>query len=193
MQNWVSTSCCMNTERGFPHEISHTTRQLTMKLPFKSIIQWGMSIETNESKRRWRISSRANLSVKANPHWLASASAWHSAAGSNWVYDNGNGRISNWKDQKLSTHLNAVITSCHSSILNFDICRWMCELALGVGARALVSLEFAAYLELQPSWVFAVQQIAHVYHCGHNYFFVLREMMGKEKFKYFPSASSLVR
>lgn len=68
----------------------------------------------------------------------------------------------------LWTHLNAVITSCYSTVLNFDVCRWMGELALGIRTWTLISLEFTANLQLKPSRILSIQQIAHVYHCGHN-------------------------
>jgi len=42
----------------------------------------------------------------------------------------------------------------------------MGELAIRVRSRALVPLVFPAHLQLQPSGVFAVQQVVHVDH-GH--------------------------
>ena len=68
----------------------------------------------------------------------------------------------------LWTHLNAVITSCYSAVLDLDICRWMCEFALGIRTWTLISLKLAAYLQLKPSRILSIQQIAHVYHCSHN-------------------------
>lgn len=45
----------------------------------------------------------------------------------------------------------------------------MGELALGVWPRALVPLELAAYLQLQPAGVFDVEEVIDVDHChvGH--------------------------
>lgn len=49
------------------------------------------------------------------------------------------------------THLDAVVAGGDSSILHLDVGRGMRELALGVGPRALIPLEFTAHFELEPA------------------------------------------
>lgn len=55
------------------------------------------------------------------------------------------------------TYLNTVVARGHASVLNFDVCRRMCELALGVRAGTFVALVLPAYLQLQPARILAVQ------------------------------------
>lgn len=45
----------------------------------------------------------------------------------------------------------------------------MGELAFGVGPRALIPLEFAAHFELEPTRVFAIEEVIHVHHGCHRY------------------------
>lgn len=67
-------------------------------------------------------------------------------------------------ETRKKTHLDTVVAGCDSSILHLNIGRGMCELAFGVRAGALVPLELAAHLQLQPARVLAVQQAVHVHH-----------------------------
>lgn len=60
------------------------------------------------------------------------------------------------KKNMFETHLNAVVASSYASILNFNICRWMGKFALGVRTWALISLEFAANLQLKPSRILSI-------------------------------------
>lgn len=69
------------------------------------------------------------------------------------------------KADESTTYLNAVVAGGDASILHLDVGGRVSELALGVRARALVALELAAHLELQPARVLAVQQGVHVDHC----------------------------
>lgn len=62
--------------------------------------------------------------------------------------------------------LDAVVAGGDAAVLHLDVGGRVRELALGVGPRALVALELAAHLELQPARVLAVEQVVHVDH-GH--------------------------
>lgn len=66
-------------------------------------------------------------------------------------------------------YLDAVVTGCDTSVLHLHVGRRMCEFAFGVRAGALIPLEFAAYLQLQPARVLAVQEVIHIHvdDCGH--------------------------
>lgn len=60
------------------------------------------------------------------------------------------------------TYLDTVVAGRNTSILYLHGGRRMCEFAFGVRARALIPLEFAAHLELQPARVLAVQEVIHI-------------------------------
>lgn len=62
----------------------------------------------------------------------------------------------------MATHLDRVVACGHASVLYFDIGGRMCEFTLGVRPGALVALELAAHLQLQPARVLAVQQVVDV-------------------------------
>lgn len=68
----------------------------------------------------------------------------------------------------VPTHLNTVVARRDASILHLHVGRRVGELALGVRPGALVALELAAHLQLQPAGVLAVQQVGHVHHGGHT-------------------------
>ena len=60
------------------------------------------------------------------------------------------------------SYLNTVVARCDAPALHLDVVRRVRELALVVGAGALVALVLAAHLQLQPAGVLLVQQRAHV-------------------------------
>lgn len=60
--------------------------------------------------------------------------------------------------------LNTVIAGRHSSVLDLDVGGRMGELAVGVGASALLPLILPAHLELEPAGVLLVQEGRHVEH-----------------------------
>ena len=72
---------------------------------------------------------------------------------------NGGGR-----GNSLLSYLNTVIAGSHSSVLDLDVGGRMGELAVGVGASALLPLIFPAHLELEPAGVLLVQEGRHVEH-----------------------------
>lgn len=61
------------------------------------------------------------------------------------------------------THLDAVVAGCDASVLHLDVGRRMCEFAFGIRAGALIPLELAANLQLQPARVFAIQEVIHIH------------------------------
>lgn len=79
-------------------------------------------------------------------------------------------------------YLDAVVAGCDATILNFHVGSWVGKLAVGVRSAALVPLIFPAHLQLQPSGIFAVQQIVHVDH-GHRVYRVYRVRALKEEWK----------
>ena len=69
-----------------------------------------------------------------------------------------------FKEPPAAAYLNTVIAGGDPPILHLHIERRVGELALGVGTRALLALELAADLQLQPPRVLLVEQRAHVEH-----------------------------
>lgn len=55
------------------------------------------------------------------------------------------------KFNEIKTHLDAVIASRHPAILNLHVRGWVRKFALGIGSRALISLELTAHLQLEPA------------------------------------------
>lgn len=76
--------------------------------------------------------------------------------------------------------LYAVIAGGDAAVLNLHIGCRVRKLAISVGSGALVSLVFPAHLQLQPSGIFAVQQIVHVYY-GHRGFLNFGFVLGTKK------------
>lgn len=62
----------------------------------------------------------------------------------------------------ITSTLDAIVAGRHTAILHLDIGRRMSKLALVVGPGALVPLELAAHLQLQPSRVLLIDEITHV-------------------------------
>lgn len=52
--------------------------------------------------------------------------------------------------------LNAVVASRNTSILHFNIGRWMSEFAFSIRSWALISLEFTTHFQLQPTRIFTI-------------------------------------
>lgn len=69
----------------------------------------------------------------------------------------------------VAASLDRVITCSNSSILNFDVRRWMCELAFSIWSGAFIALELSTHLELEPTRVLHIEEIIDVDHChiGH--------------------------
>ena len=65
------------------------------------------------------------------------------------------------------SHLNTIVAGGHPPVLHLDVGRWVCELALGIAPCALLPLELAAHLQLQPAGVLLVEQRGHVEHGEH--------------------------
>ena len=63
------------------------------------------------------------------------------------------------KKRKGVAYLDTVVTGDDASILDFDVGRRMCELALAVRAGAFAALEFAAHLQLQPPGIFHIEHV----------------------------------
>jgi len=60
-------------------------------------------------------------------------------------------------DFSLFFILNAVVASRDTSILHFNIGRWMSEFAFSIRSWALISLEFTTHFQLQPTRIFTIQ------------------------------------
>lgn len=74
------------------------------------------------------------------------------------------GKFKCWEveeDHKIVIHLDGVVAGDDPSVLDFDVRRRVCELAVGVGAGALVALELPAHLKLEPPGVLDRRQAAH--------------------------------
>lgn len=68
----------------------------------------------------------------------------------------------------ITSTLNRVIAGGDASVLDLDVWWRMGKLALGVWPSALVPLELAAHLQLEPPRVFHVEKIIEVHHhIGH--------------------------
>jgi len=63
--------------------------------------------------------------------------------------------------------LNTIVAGGHPPVLHLDVGRRVCELALGIAPCALLPLELAAHLQLQPAGVLLVEQRGHVEHGEH--------------------------
>lgn len=88
--------------------------------------------------------SRAHLSAKNTP-WCVSLSlnSLNSSQTFEELVSGNRNRSSKWEK---STYLDTVVAGRHPSVLDLDVRRGMCELALGVWPRTLVPLEFPADL-----------------------------------------------
>lgn len=87
-------------------------------------------------------------------------------------------------------YLNAVVAGGDAAVLNFHIGSRVRKFAIRVGSGALVPLVFPAHLQLQPSGIFSVQQIVHVYY-GHVFaVFISRN---EKKSRLYPFAGRLYR
>lgn len=69
----------------------------------------------------------------------------------------------------VTSTLDRVVASGDASVLDLDVGRRVSELALRVRPRALVPLELAAHLQLEPARILDVEEVVDVHHChvGH--------------------------
>jgi len=63
--------------------------------------------------------------------------------------------------------LNTIVAGGHPAVLHLYVGRWVSKLALAIRSCALLTLELAANLQLQPARVLLVQQGGHVEHGEH--------------------------
>ncbi len=66
------------------------------------------------------------------------------------------------------TDLDGVEAARDASVLHLDVGRRVRELALDLGARALVACELATHLEGEPARVLHLQVVHHRLHHGHS-------------------------
>ena len=62
----------------------------------------------------------------------------------------------------LISYLDTIIASRYPAVLHLNVGRRMCEFTFCIWSRAFIPLKFATHLQLQPSWVLLIYQIAHI-------------------------------